>query len=271
MPPSRSFCPAVHGQPASQNGFDNSGQRGSIGWLDKAANVKRSEAVLKALVAEFTKSAYGGAVTMFQPVNEPRATTSAMMAKLVNFYTDAFSIITAKSKAAWFVGHDAFKGLAAWNGVLKGKARAAMDTHIYSVFSLADAKFSVDDRRKYYCSRGPGIATATHVSIVGEWAPASNDCGQALPGLTYTSANQATTPGMFPLTEQLSPGACAGKTRSGAGFSAAYKNELRMWFDVQADVYEASSAGWVMWAWKLEDGAADDWSYQAGLKYGWIP
>ena len=27
--------------------------------------------------------------------------------------------------------------------------------------------------------------------------------------------------------------------------------------------------GWLQWTWKAED--ADDWSYQAGLQYGWIP
>ena len=32
--------------------------------------------------------------------------------------------------------------------------------------------------------------------------------------------------------------------------------------------YEKAS-GWVQWTWKAEN--ADDWSYSAGLQYGWIP
>jgi aryl-phospho-beta-D-glucosidase BglC (GH1 family) len=29
------------------------------------------------------------------------------------------------------------------------------------------------------------------------------------------------------------------------------------------------AGGWIQWTWKAEN--ADDWSYSAGLKYGWIP
>lgn len=36
----------------------------------------------------------------------------------------------------------------------------------------------------------------------------------------------------------------------------------------QVITYEKAD-GWIMWTWKAE--SADDWSYQAGLQYGWIP
>lgn len=29
------------------------------------------------------------------------------------------------------------------------------------------------------------------------------------------------------------------------------------------------ASGWVLWTWKTEQ--ADDWSYSAGLQFGWIP
>jgi hypothetical protein len=32
--------------------------------------------------------------------------------------------------------------------------------------------------------------------------------------------------------------------------------------------YEKAS-GWIQWTWKTE--GADEWSYSAGLQYGWIP
>lgn len=43
---------------------------------------------------------------------------------------------------------------------------------------------------------------------------------------------------------------------------------MRRNFATQQEVYEAGS-GWIFWAWK-NDGQRD-WSYQLGLKYGWIP
>ena len=36
----------------------------------------------------------------------------------------------------------------------------------------------------------------------------------------------------------------------------------------QVITFEKAS-GWVQWAWKIE--SADEWSYSAGLQYGWIP
>ena len=38
----------LHGAPGSQNGFDNSGRRGSVNWLE-GDNVERSKDVLEAL------------------------------------------------------------------------------------------------------------------------------------------------------------------------------------------------------------------------------
>ena len=42
---------------------------------------------------------------------------------------------------------------------------------------------------------------------------------------------------------------------------------FRYW-EAQIQIGEAIQ-GWGFWTWKAEN--ADDWSYQAGLKGGWIP
>jgi len=62
-------------------------------------------------------------------------------------------------------------------------------------------------------------------------------------------------------------GSCEGLTGSGASFSGGYKTFLRQSWESQVITYEKAS-GWIMWTWKAEN--ADEWSYQAGLKYGWI-
>ena len=36
----------------------------------------------------------------------------------------------------------------------------------------------------------------------------------------------------------------------------------------QVITYEKAS-GWIQWTWKTE--MADEWSYSAGIRYGWIP
>jgi glucan 1,3-beta-glucosidase len=64
-------------------------------------------------------------------------------------------------------------------------------------------------------------------------------------------------------------GDCSTKTGSGASFSSSYKTFLRQFFEAQIQTWEKGS-GWLMWTWKTE-GNSDEWSYQAGIRYGWIP
>jgi glucan 1,3-beta-glucosidase len=63
-------------------------------------------------------------------------------------------------------------------------------------------------------------------------------------------------------------GSCAGLTGNGTSFSASYKAFLRQSWEAQVMSFEKAS-GWIMWTWRTEQ--ADEWSYMAGLKYGWIP
>ena len=93
--------------------------------------------------------------------------------------------------------------------------------------------------------------------LVGEWTPATNDCATYLNGRGVAS-NYATL-----------VGSCTGLTGSGSSFSSSYKTFLRQMWEAQVISYEKVTQGWLQWTWKAEN--ADEWSYQAGLNYGWIP
>ena len=43
---------------------------------------------------------------------------------------------------------------------------------------------------------------------------------------------------------------------------------MELTYDGKVSTYEQAS-GWIQWTWKTEQ--TDEWSYSAGLKYGWIP
>ena len=92
--------------------------------------------------------------------------------------------------------------------------------------------------------------------------PAQTDCAKYLNGRGVGARYDGSYPG------STAVGSCAGLTGSASGFSASYKTFLRQYWEAQTSTYE-QGAGWVQWTWKAED--ADEWSYQAGLKYGWIP
>lgn len=112
------------------------------------------------------------------------------------------------------------------------------------------------------CSKGSSLASFGLWTIVGEWSPAKTDCAKYLNGRGVGARYDGSYSGSPYL------GSCTGITGSGASFSAAYKTFLRRYWEAQTISYE-KGAGWVQWCWKAE--SADDWSYQAGLRYGWIP
>jgi aryl-phospho-beta-D-glucosidase BglC (GH1 family) len=162
--------------------------------------------------------------------------------------------------------HDAFKGLKYWDSFMTGGDSVwpgvAMDIHIYQMFSNDQVALSDDQHISLACSQGSALSSFHLWTIVGEWTPAATDCAKYLNGRgrgarydgTFNSAPYA--------------GACSAKTGSGANFSPNYKTFLRKYWEAQTITFE-KGAGWIQWTWKAEQ--ADDWSYQAGLKYGWIP
>lgn len=44
---------------------------------------------------------------------------------------------------------------------------------------------------------------------------------------------------------------------------------MRQFYDTQTQVFENNGQGWFYWCWKNERAA--DWSYQSGLRLGYIP
>ena len=160
--------------------------------------------------------------------------------------------------------HDAFKGLSYWNGFMTGGdwPGVAMDIHIYQMFTNDQVAYSYDKHISTICSQGNSLSSFHLLTIVGEWTPAPTDCAKYLNGLGRGARYDGTYDGA-PYT-----GDCAAMTGSGQNFSSDYKTFLRKYWEAQTITYE-KGAGWVQWTWKAEN--ADDWTYQAGLKYGWIP
>jgi len=162
--------------------------------------------------------------------------------------------------------HDAFKGLSYWSNFMTGGDPAwsgvAMDVHIYQMFSNDEVARSDDEHISVACSQGSALSSFHLWTIVGEWTPADTDCAKYLNG----RGRGARYDGSY--DDAPWTGNCSSKTGSGATFSSDYKTFLRKYWEAQTITFE-KGAGWVQWTWKAEQ--ADDWSYQAGLKYGWIP
>ncbi|KAF8445642.1 glycoside hydrolase family 5 protein [Boletus edulis BED1] len=260
----------LHGAPGSQNGYDNSGHRLPFPtWHSNQTNIERTDKIIQTIASMF--AGQPDVVPMIAPLNEPAGYDgSAVLAAVRQYWLDSWGNIrypygTSQTSNTVELIHDAFQPLSYWAGFLTSPRYqgVAMDTHIYQVFSNAGNEMSWQQHINTACQYQSILSGFDLWLVVGEWAPAMTDCARYLNGRGYGSRYAGTYPG------SKAVGSCNGLTGSGSTFSASYKTFLRQIWEAQVISYEKVTDGWLQWTWKAEN--ADEWSYQAGLKYGWIP
>ncbi|KAH8987334.1 exo-1-3-beta-glucanase [Lactarius hatsudake] len=240
----------LHGAPGSQNGFDNSGQRMSFPqWQSSQTNIDRTNAVIKRIAYEFRNNYQ--VVSVIAPLNEN------ILDATRQYWYDSYGNI----RNFVVLLHDAFQPLSYWNNFMPQQQYdgVAMDTHIYQMFSddcVSSLRSTTRDTSNLrVATKDPSpISTSSSGRI---------DCAKYLNGRGVGARYDGSIRPGAP-----SYGNCNSKTGSGASFSQDYRNLLRMSWEAQVTTYEKAS-GWIQWTWKTEQ--ADDWSYSAGLQYGWIP
>jgi len=162
--------------------------------------------------------------------------------------------------------HDAFKGLDYWRGFMtEGEptwSGVAMDVHSYQVFADNEINRTETEHIAAACAQGKTLSSFHLWTIVGEWSAAATDCARDLNGRGKGARYDGSLDGRKAL------GTCKFKTGPGSKFSDEYKTFLRQYWEAQAISFE-KGAGWISWTWKTAE--TDDWSYKAGLQYGWIP
>ncbi|KZT55844.1 glycoside hydrolase family 5 protein [Calocera cornea HHB12733] len=259
----------LHGVPGSQNGYDNSGQRGSPQWQNNADYVTRTQAVIATMASDFSQSPYAGIVTAIELVNEPAGYYSQELLDTTrNYYTDTYPIVRNDGSLVVVI-HDAYQSFDYWSGFLtesNGGSWVMMDTHIYQVFDDSELSYTWPEHISSACAHGSQLASNDLWTIVGEWTTASTDCATYINGRGVGSRYDGSYGDGNPAI-----GSCTGLSGAGGDegtFSSDYKNFMRQFWEAQVTSYE-QGAGWIYWCWKNEQ--ADDWSYSAGLAGGWIP
>ncbi|KAH9809691.1 family 5 glycoside hydrolase [Melampsora americana] len=262
----------LHGAPGSQNGFDNSGKKGEINWAKEDSNVARTRKALVMLAQEFSQPKYAGTVTSLESLNEPAGFANEQTLKTTRqYYYDGYGIVRYPISQGWqsnllYAIHDAFQPLDTWAHSFPAPKwqGVALDTHIYTVFNNTQLQMTDNERIKFYCDLADSLVKSDSSlwTFVGEFTPAPTDCAPRLNGQGLGSRYDAT------FEDRPRLGSCEGKSGSKSTFSEEYKASLGRFFEVQTHVYEKAS-GWFMWTFKAEN--SDDWSYDAGVKGGWIP
>jgi len=256
----------LHGAPGSQNGFDNSGQRMPFPrWHSNQTNVDRTNRILAQIATEFDNNP--NVVPIIAPLNEPAGFDGEQVLNVTRqYWYDSYQNISEQSSVVTLI-HDAFQPLSYWNNFMpRGQyPGAAMDTHIYQMFSNGAVSQNDTQHIQSACNNAGPLSDFNQNqmwTIVGEWTPAMTDCAKYLNGRGAGARYDGSYSG------GNGYGSCAGKTGQGFTFSQDYKTFLRKTWEAQVITFEKAS-GWIQWTWKTEQ--ADDWSYSAGLAYGWIP
>lgn len=258
----------LHGAPGSQNGYDNSGQKMSYPtWHTSSDNIARTNAIIKTLASWY--SSQTDTVVGIAPLNEPAGYFGSDVMNVVRqYWYDSYGNIrypygNSQQGALLEVIHDAFQPLDYWNGFeTTGFDGVMMDTHYYGVFSQGEVSRSWDQQVQAACARGPQLQSFDLWTVVGEWSLAFTDCAKYLNGRGIGARYDGSYPGSSYV------GTCSYFTGSGSTFGNDYKGFLRRFWEAQVTSFERGG-GWIFWTWKAEN--ADEWSYSAGLNYGWIP
>jgi glucan 1,3-beta-glucosidase len=111
----------LHGAPASQNGFDNSGQKLSTPGWQSGDTVAQTLSVLQNITTKYAQPEYQDVVVAIELLNEPLS-SELNFDELKQFYRDGFDQVRAVSDTPVML-HDGFVSPSSWNGFLSNNAQ----------------------------------------------------------------------------------------------------------------------------------------------------
>ena len=245
----------LHGAPGSQNGFDNSGQKGSTRW-GTGDTISETLQTIQALTERYAAS--NDVVTLIELINEPQASVGIVE----SFYNTGYGDVRAITDNLTVAICDMFYGSAYWNDFNPGPD-LIVDMHVYQIFVKGQVAQSPSQFFSNACGYGPQIKSAAHWTIVGEWSGALTDCALYLNNKGAGARYDGTYPGSTYV------GDCGAK-RNGTvdELSDADKYNIRRYNEAQLDAY-SQRTGWLFWTWKTE--GAPEWDLQAQLNGGLFP
>jgi len=273
----------LHAGPGSQNGFDNSGRRGDINWVnddypEDNANVARTVVINDKIAATMASWIEAGAFkreTLYglSLLNEPAGwVENVWLACTDELFPEGYDVVRSHLPAPTVVNlQQAFKSWEDWVGVMSpadGYTDISVDRHEYQCFGgywndMADNPDGWAAHLDASCNYITNTASAEWPTYVGEFSLAVTDCQKYLNG-------GFSTPYVPP---DASESACAWYNGDYQNFPDYYIDFLKQYFIAQIDAFEYGEmgAGWMMWTMKTEDGCAPEWDFLLLLQLGVIP
>lgn len=219
--------------PGSQNGMDQSGKSGALGWHVSQANIDNSVRIVEGLAAHC--KGYDNLIGV-ELLNKPRWDVPIDIVK--SYYQSAYRAVRkhiGKEQAAVVI-HDAFRPFERADFMKEADyANVLPDTHLYQCYTAEDKKRDIHAQveiaaleRKRQLDR----MQQQLWGIVGEWSCALDP--QSLQGAKGFTLDAA----------------------------------MRAYGDAQLISYETTH-GWFYWTYKIASGGA--WSFRDCVQRGWLP
>lgn len=229
----------LHGVRDSQNGFDNSGLEGNVGWHKEEENIVEAVEVIAQLAERYHQES---ALFGIQLLNEP--SWEIPLDILQDYYSRAYDAAMAYLDAEkhYIVIHDGFR-LNQWKTFMQSAkySNVILDTHLYHVFEDEDNNLDLLEQiSKAATSRRAAIEEMTPYFpiVVGEWSL----------GIHPWVLNE--------LGEDY------------------LRQAAMMTFGTTQMVNYGQDAGWFFWSYKLsEEGTRNmsGWSFRSSVENGWLP
>lgn len=128
----------LHGAPGSQNGFDNSGHNGTVGW-GSGSTIPDTLAVVQLIANKYAQEQYQDVVVGIELLNEPLTTkVSGGFDTIQSFYNQGYADVRKVSNTPVII-QDGFNNASMWDGTLAAPQAqdVILDHHEYQCFTQA--------------------------------------------------------------------------------------------------------------------------------------
>jgi len=275
----------LHSGPGSQNGYDNSGKRGEIHWVDETypenrANIDRNLDILDKISATMVEWIDQGLISLetlygVGILNEPHICgpwydePKYGPACMDDFYPKAYDVVRKHFDERVKVVLDvAAKPFTSWAGYMAEHYEDIdVDAHHYQCFGPSNEWAESDGAWEKHlaeaCRYKDDIAQSTLKTWGGEFSLAITDCQEYLQGGFVTPYDPV----------QSSDETCSYYNSDFSTYPQDYKDFLSNFFLAQIDSYEAgeNGIGWMMWTAKTENNCAPEWDFIFLWENGILP
>lgn len=273
----------LHGHPGSQNGFDNSGQKGDCLW-QQGDNMDRSTAVLKTMATKYGSTKYSDVVAGIELVNEPINYGNNDFNVTRDWAVTAYNTVreAATNKNLQIITHDSFENATKWFGEgqklnaiqsnfsLNSSANFleeefygfALDTHLYQLYVDSDNELNQAGHIAKACAwRDDTLLLAQRSGLpiyAGEWTATTNVC---------VNPDGSTIAGQSTADDCKEDGCQCVVDTNPTKWSSATKAQVKKFIEAQLSSFEIASSGYFVWSFK----GPGTWSFMDGVEQGWFP